>query len=172
MLPYSLLLNLTLCMSVEPFSESCRLHLGLHDAVAERPAFAGDTFSNRILVESVRNTARGDASVIRTRHVLINQRGERVFSLTKMSYFDPVAPACVGAIEPGAVGGDFAAAAAPARSLRERMIESNQTQIEVDEPEDDSMALLMGAETADKPQDDDMSEEKLLRALMEAQGQK
>jgi DNA-directed RNA polymerase subunit omega len=52
------------------------------------------------------------------------------------------------------------------------MIESNQTQIEVDEPEDDSMALLMGAETADKPQDDDMSEEKLLRALMEAQGQK
>ncbi|MCI5041118.1 MULTISPECIES: DNA-directed RNA polymerase subunit omega [Donghicola] len=59
-----------------------------------------------------------------------------------------------------------------ADSLRERMIESNQTQIEVDEPEDDSMALLMGAETADKPQDDDMSEEKLLRALMEAQGQK
>ena len=124
MLPYSLLLNLTLCMSVEPFSESCRLHLGLHDAVAERPAFVGDTFSNRILVESVRNTARGDASVIRTRHVLINQRGERVFSLTKMSYFDPVAPACVGAIEPGAVGGDFAAAAAPDRSLRERMIEA------------------------------------------------
>jgi len=124
MLPYSLLLNLTLCMSVEPFSERCRLHLGLHDAVAERPAFVGDTFSNRILVESVRNTARGDASVIRTRHVLINQRGERVFSLTKMSYFDPVAPACVGAIEPGAIGGDFAAAAGPAQSLRERVIEA------------------------------------------------
>ncbi|NVO24507.1 DNA-directed RNA polymerase subunit omega [Donghicola sp. C2-DW-16] len=59
-----------------------------------------------------------------------------------------------------------------ADSLRERMIESNQTQIEVDEPEDDSMALLMGAEVADRPADDDMSEEKLLRALMEAQGQK
>lgn len=57
-----------------------------------------------------------------------------------------------------------------AADLRERMIESNQTQIEVDEPEDDSMALLMGAEV-DRPQDDDMSEEKLLRALMEAQGQ-
>ncbi|MBP0483688.1 DNA-directed RNA polymerase subunit omega [Sagittula salina] len=54
--------------------------------------------------------------------------------------------------------------------LRERLIESNQTQIEVDEPEDDAMALLMGAEQ-DKPQEDDMSEEKLLRALMEAQGQ-
>lgn len=57
-----------------------------------------------------------------------------------------------------------------ADELRERMIESNQTQIEVDEPEEDAMALLMGAEP-DKPQEDDISEEKLLRALMEAQGQ-
>jgi DNA-directed RNA polymerase subunit omega len=58
-----------------------------------------------------------------------------------------------------------------ADDLRERMIEAHQTQIEVDEPEEDSMSLLMGAE-ADKPADDDMSEEKLLRALMEAQGQR
>ncbi|MFV2002065.1 MAG: DNA-directed RNA polymerase subunit omega [Paracoccaceae bacterium] len=57
-----------------------------------------------------------------------------------------------------------------AEDLRERMIESHQTQIEVDEPEEDAMALLMGPE-ADKPADDDMSEENLLRALMEAQGQ-
>ena len=57
-----------------------------------------------------------------------------------------------------------------ADELRERLIESNQTQIEVDEPEEDSMALLMGGE-ADKPDQDDMSEERLLRALMEAQGQ-
>ncbi|MBI1492907.1 MULTISPECIES: DNA-directed RNA polymerase subunit omega [Rhodobacterales] len=54
--------------------------------------------------------------------------------------------------------------------LRERAIESHQTQIEVDEPEEDAMALLMGAE-ADKPAEDDMSEERLLRQLMEAQGQ-
>ena len=58
-----------------------------------------------------------------------------------------------------------------ADELTERMIESHQTQIEVDEPEDDQMALLMGAEAADKPADDDLNEEKLLRALMEAQGQ-
>lgn len=57
-----------------------------------------------------------------------------------------------------------------ANDLRERMIESHQTQIEVDEAEDDDMALLMSAEM-DRPQQDDMSEEKLLRALMEAQGQ-
>lgn len=57
-----------------------------------------------------------------------------------------------------------------ATSLRERMIESHQTQIEVDEPEEDAMALLMGAEM-DRPMQDDMSEEKLLRALMQAQGE-
>lgn len=57
-----------------------------------------------------------------------------------------------------------------ADDLRERMIESHQTQIEVDEPEEDAMALLMGAEVG-KPVEDDMSEENLLRALMEAQGQ-
>ena len=57
-----------------------------------------------------------------------------------------------------------------ASALRERMIESHQTQIEVDEPEEDAMALLMGGE-ADRPSQDDMSEEKLLRALMQAQGQ-
>ena len=57
-----------------------------------------------------------------------------------------------------------------AEELRERAIESNQTQIEVDEPEEDAMALLMGVEQ-DKPSDD-MSEENLLRALMEAQEMK
>jgi DNA-directed RNA polymerase subunit omega len=57
-----------------------------------------------------------------------------------------------------------------AENLREAAIESHQTQIEVDEPEDDQMALLMGADD-DKP-DDDMTEENLLRALMEAQEQK
>lgn len=58
-----------------------------------------------------------------------------------------------------------------ADDLRERMIEANQNQIEIDEPEEDSMSLLMGGE-ADRPVEDDMSEEKLLRALMEAQGQR
>ncbi len=57
-----------------------------------------------------------------------------------------------------------------ADDLRERLIQSNQNQIEVDEPEEDAMALLMGAEQ-DKPEEDSMSEEMLLRQLMAAQGQ-
>jgi DNA-directed RNA polymerase subunit omega len=54
--------------------------------------------------------------------------------------------------------------------LMEAAIESYQTQIEVDEPEEDQMALLMGEEPDQS--DDDMSEENLLRALMEAQEMK
>ncbi len=56
-----------------------------------------------------------------------------------------------------------------AEPLRERMIAAHQTQIEVDEPEEDAMALLMGAEM-DRPVQNDMDEERMLRALMEAQG--
>jgi len=53
--------------------------------------------------------------------------------------------------------------------LREAAIESHQRQIEVDEPEEDQMALLMGSESRDDKAEDEMSEESLLRALMEAQ---
>ncbi len=57
-----------------------------------------------------------------------------------------------------------------AEHLRESAIESHQRQIEVDEPEEDAMSLLMGHE-APKSSEDDMSDENLLRALMEVQGE-
>lgn len=56
-----------------------------------------------------------------------------------------------------------------ADALNERLIASNQTQIEVDEPEEDRMAQLMSGEV-DRPRDDDMDEARMLRALMDAQG--
>ena len=65
---------------------------------------------------------------------------------------------------------EIADEAQTADDLRERLIESYQTQIEVDQPEEDKMALLLGAE-ADRPAQDDMSEERYLRALMDAQSQ-
>ena len=53
--------------------------------------------------------------------------------------------------------------------LEESLIRSFQRHIEVDEPEDDSMAQLMGAAAeADAPVDD-ISEEQLLRALLAEQ---
>jgi len=57
-----------------------------------------------------------------------------------------------------------------AEALRERLIESHQTQIELDEPEEDAMALLQGVEK-DRPDPDEMTEEQMLRALMAAQWQ-
>ena len=57
-----------------------------------------------------------------------------------------------------------------ADDLRERAIEDNQRQIEVDEPEEDSMALLMGG-GVDRPEQD-ISEEQLMRALMAEQDPK
>ena len=57
--------------------------------------------------------------------------------------------------------------------LREQAIEANQRQIEVDEPEEDNMALLLGASVGEAPPPrpvvDDLDEEKLLRALMAEQ---
>ena len=60
----------------------------------------------------------------------------------------------------------------PVEDLREEAIEALQRQIEVDEPEEDQMARLMGAsETPDRPASDDLSEEQLLRALLAEQSQ-
>ena len=53
--------------------------------------------------------------------------------------------------------------------LRESAIESLQRQIEVDEPEDDEMDLIETEELDDPTNLKEMSEEGLLRALMEAQ---
>jgi len=57
--------------------------------------------------------------------------------------------------------------------LREQAIESHQRQVEVDEPEEDNMALLMGgAQSGPMAATDDLDEEKLLRALMAEQDRK
>ena len=58
----------------------------------------------------------------------------------------------------------------PVEDLREDAIEALQRQIEVDEPEDDQMARLMGAETPDQPAAEELTEEQLLRALLAEQG--
>ena len=56
--------------------------------------------------------------------------------------------------------------------LYEETVASHQQHIEVDEPEEDNMALLMagGAEAAPQAMGDELDEAKLLRALMAEQG--
>ena len=58
-----------------------------------------------------------------------------------------------------------------ADDLRERMIESHQTQIEVDEPEEDAIALVLTSTEIDRHTgSDEDSEANMLRMMMEAQG--
>ena len=59
-----------------------------------------------------------------------------------------------------------------ANQIRESAIESKQMQIEIDEPEEDQMAVLMGSDGTDNSPEEEISEENLLRALMEAQESK
>ncbi len=54
------------------------------------------------------------------------------------------------------------------RDLRERLIQTHQTQIEVDLPEDDDMSSRMALDV-DRPVFDDSSEEQLLRQIMAVQ---
>ena len=61
----------------------------------------------------------------------------------------------------------------PVEDLREQAIASYQRHVEIDEPEEDNMALLMGApETAPDLPGDELDEEKLLRALLAEQEKK
>ena len=89
-LPFSLLLNLCLCLSVDAFSRTCRYHLGLRDARQLGPVHMGDTVRAVIRVESMRNTSSGDAAVIVSTHMLVNQNDQPVFVLTKDSYYDAI----------------------------------------------------------------------------------
>ena len=61
----------------------------------------------------------------------------------------------------------------PVEELREQAIMSYQRHVEIDEPEEDNMALLMGeAESGPDVPVDDLDEEKLLRALLAEQEKK
>jgi citrate lyase subunit beta/citryl-CoA lyase len=92
LMPFSAVLNLTLCMAVEPYSESCLLHLGLKDVVYENPAYSGDTFRCYIHLLKLRNTSDNERSVITSTHVLVNQHSQRILSFKRNTLF-PVIPA-------------------------------------------------------------------------------
>ncbi len=55
-----------------------------------------------------------------------------------------------------------------AEQVRESAIETHQTEIEIDVPEEDQLSLLLSGERDDEPDDPEM-EESILRKLIEAQ---
>jgi acyl dehydratase len=64
------------------------VQVGFRNAVYHWPAFAGDTFTKKFEVKSVRNTSDGEHSVLTFNCSLINQRGRVCMSADKTMLFD------------------------------------------------------------------------------------
>ena len=79
-LPFSLVLFLTGSMS---HADAAKVQVGFNDAVYHWPGFAGDTFTKRFVVKSIRNTSDDVNSVITFHCELINQRDRVVMSCNK-----------------------------------------------------------------------------------------
>ena len=90
LVPYSLLFTFSVAMSVINFSENAVVFLGMTNATQHFPVYSGDTLRNYIRITGLKNTADGKASVIRTQHSLVNQRGETVFTTIKATMFAPI----------------------------------------------------------------------------------
>eukprot|EP00518_Triparma_eleuthera_P002962 CAMPEP_0182453222 /NCGR_PEP_ID=MMETSP1319-20130603/372_1 /TAXON_ID=172717 /ORGANISM="Bolidomonas pacifica, Strain RCC208" /LENGTH=411 /DNA_ID=CAMNT_0024651125 /DNA_START=29 /DNA_END=1264 /DNA_ORIENTATION=+ len=84
-LPFSLMLFLTGSMS---HADAAKVQVGFRNAVYHWPAFAGDTFTKKFEVKSVRNTSDGEHSVLTFNCSLINQRGRVCMSADKTMLFD------------------------------------------------------------------------------------
>jgi hypothetical protein len=79
-LPFSLMLFLTGSMS---HADAAKVQVGFHNAVYHWPGFAGDTYTKRFKVKSIRNTSDDVNSVITFQCELINQRDRVVMSTNK-----------------------------------------------------------------------------------------
>jgi hypothetical protein len=89
LVPQGLLVALSLASCEELMSELPRAHLGIQEVIYERPVYPGDTLQCSMRVEDVKLTKRGDHRVVRTKHLLTNQSGERVLTLVKLSALAP-----------------------------------------------------------------------------------
>jgi len=83
-LPFSLMLFLTGSMS---HADAAKVQVGFRNAIYHWPGFAGDTFTKKFTVKSVRNTSDGEHSVITFNCELINQRDRVVMSTDKTMLF-------------------------------------------------------------------------------------
>ncbi len=87
LLPFHLLVNLALCLQVEPFSESSLFHLGISDVVYEHAAYVGDTLHSVMHIDEIVASSSKDYSILKTRVALVNQNGLRVVSMRRNSLF-------------------------------------------------------------------------------------
>lgn len=85
--PAQLLVNLALCMLVEPFSESCIVHLGVENVRYLQLAYPGDTVRTIMIIDDIRHSSDGERSIVKSRIVMLNQRNDVILSLKRASLF-------------------------------------------------------------------------------------
>ncbi len=91
LVPNSLLMTLTASLAVSRLSESAIVHLSFKNAQYLRPVYPGDSLSGRFTVISIQDSKSGKGSIVRSHHVLQNQRGEEVYQLEKWTLFPHLA---------------------------------------------------------------------------------
>lgn len=95
--------------------------LGFKNAVYVRPVMAGDTLTKSFCIQSLRNTTKGDGTIMSIKCELFNQFGKLVFTLDKQMLFkdvtNPFAITAAVAAANAAAAAAAAAAPVPASSL-------------------------------------------------------
>lgn len=93
LIPFQLLVNLSLCLLVESFSESSLFHLGISNAVYERPVYVGDTLNSFLLIDEIVPSSNKQFCIFKTRMVFVNQKEEVVLRMNRNSLFPYFVPA-------------------------------------------------------------------------------
>ena len=83
-LPFSLMLFLAASMS---HADEAKIQTGFSRGIYHWPAFAGDTFKKRFVIQKLRNTSDGNNSVVDIHCEISNQRDVLVFSCAKQMMF-------------------------------------------------------------------------------------
>ena len=82
--PFSLMLFMTAAMS---HADGAKVQVGFSKAKYHWPAFAGDSFTKRFTIKSLRSTSAGQDSVFEIGCEMVNQRDITVFSCEKTMLF-------------------------------------------------------------------------------------
>lgn len=104
-IPFSLMLFMAGSMS---HADQAKIQTGFSKARYHWPAFAGDTFKKKFVIQGLRNTSDGNFSVIDIHCEITNQRGVKVFTCEKSMMFPFAVPASSVKVDvPDATQTDF-----------------------------------------------------------------
>jgi len=87
LLPYSFLLHTAGAVSHADDRRKV-LDVGIEQAIYEQPAYIGDTIRKEYYIQDLRTTSDGASTLLKVKCALLNQKNERVFSMSKTMLFE------------------------------------------------------------------------------------